>query len=277
MVAAVAFPLVLNWTDYVKTRMQTLPASGSTALPFDGGFAETASRIMKEEGVVRLWGTGMPAAVMREVLVVGTRVGAYPAVRDAIAQFESFSMVEGPDLRQAGHGQRGDTGLKSKLAAGLLLGAVSGVLAGPCDLVRIRIQAEAGLVDSSGVLTTGLHAGLPRRLKHTPHAFAAVWSESGVRAGLLRGAGANIVHSCCITVGTVPVYEHTKHLAKTKLGWVDGLRLHAFGGIVAGLVGTTVVRLRLSPITSIHMSLSKRHAHPLITRAPRQEMQAQNS
>eukprot|EP01043_Picozoa_sp_COSAG02_P011644 COSAG02_NODE_432_length_22440_cov_53.821315_15_plen_267_part_00 len=247
MVAAVVFPLVLNWTDVVKTRMQTPAAvgGGSTARAYSGGFKGTASRIVKEEGVLRLWGTGMGAAVMREMLVVGTRVGSYPAVRDAIAQLGVFSAAVGSgDLaRAAGRAQpRSDAGLGCKLAAGLVLGAVSGLLAGPCDLVRIRIQAEAGLVNASGFLTTGLRAGLPSRLQHTPQAFVFVWSEAGLRAGLLRGASANVLHSCCITAGTVPVYEHTKYLAKTTLGWVDGLQLHAFAGLVAGLVGTTVVR-----------------------------------
>ena len=67
MVAAVAFPLALNWTDFIKTRMQSPPAAGSTARAYSGGFADTARRTVKEEGVWRLWGTGMPAAVMREV------------------------------------------------------------------------------------------------------------------------------------------------------------------------------------------------------------------
>lgn len=233
MAAATVFPCALNWTDVIKTRMQTPPASKSCAVAYSGAFGDTARRIMAEEGLLRLWGTGMPASLMREVLVVGTRVGAYPAVRDAIAQI-------GASPGEATG--RGEAGLGSKLAAGLLLGAVSGLMAGPCDVVRIRMQAEAGLSDASGTLTTGLRAGLQRRLHNTPQAFAAVFGEAGIRRGLLRGASANILHSCCITVGTVPVYEHTKYLAKTRLGWSDGMQLHATAGLVAGLVGTTVVR-----------------------------------
>ena len=101
------------------------------------------------------------------------------------------------------------------------------------------MQAEAGLVDVSGTLTTGLRAGLPRRLHSTSHAFAVVLVE-GAGTGLLRGVRANMLHSCCITVGTVPVYEHTKYLAKSQLGWSDGLHLHLCAGAAAGLVGTTV-------------------------------------
>ena len=209
MAAATVFPLGLNWTDVIKTRMQSPVAEGSSASAYSGGFGLTARRILAEEGPGRLWGTAMPAALMREVLVVGTRVGAYPAVRDAISQRTA------PAAR--GGERRGEAGLGSKLAAGLVLGGVSGLIAGPCDLVRIRMQAEAGLCDASGTLTTGLRAGLPRRLHHTPQAFGAVFGEAGMRAGLLRGATANIMHSCCITMGTVPVYEHAKWLAKTHL------------------------------------------------------------
>jgi hypothetical protein len=223
MAAAAVFPLALNWTDVIKTRMQAPPPPAGSAGIAYAGFGASARRIAAEEGLWRLWGTALSASLLREVLVVGTRVGAYPAVRDALS-----------------HGGGGDASLWSKLGAGVVLGVLSGLLASPCDAVRIRLQAEAGLSDSSGKLLTGLRAGLPRRLHSTPHAFRVVLGEALGSGGLVRGARANVLHSVAITVGTVPVYEHSKHLAKRHLGCQEGLQLHLLAGFSAGLVGTTV-------------------------------------
>ena len=56
------------------------------------------------------------------------------------------------------------------------------------------MHAEAGLVDASGTVMTGLRAGLSRRLHNMLHAFAIVLVE-GAGTGLLRGVRANVLHS----------------------------------------------------------------------------------
>lgn len=225
MVAATAVPLALNWTDVIKTRMQEVPVQGCTAAPYNGGFSGTARRILAEEGVLALWSTGMLASLGRECTVVGTRIGAYPAVRDGM----SF-------LAQGKAG--GDAGLGSKFSAGVVLGALSGLLASPFDLVRIRVQAEAGLADAAGTLTTGLRSGQPQRIWSSVGGFRLVLQDG--LWSLFRGSGVNVVRSICMTVGTVPVYEHTKHLAKSHQWAEDGPQLHLAAGLVAGVVGTSV-------------------------------------
>lgn len=168
MVAATACPLVLNWTDVIKTRMQSPPAHNCTVAPYSHGFSATGLRILREEGALQLWGTAMPASLLREVIVIGTRIGAYPAVRNGLSMASSAGGVRG-----------GDSGVGSKVAAGVVLGVTSGALASPCDVVRIRLQAEAGCLDASGprLLATGLRAGLPRELRHTAHAFVVLLAE----------------------------------------------------------------------------------------------------
>jgi hypothetical protein len=128
----------------IKTRMQTPPAAGSTARAYAGGFGDSARRIAAEEGLLRLLGTGLPAALLREVLVVGTRVGAYPAVRDAISQLASGGSGT------ARSGARGEAGVGSKLGAGLLLGAVSGLLVGPALDVTVTLTPPCTFVFISG-------------------------------------------------------------------------------------------------------------------------------
>mmetsp|Transcript_20332 Transcript_20332/g.48238 ORF Transcript_20332/g.48238 Transcript_20332/m.48238 type:complete len:308 (-) Transcript_20332:98-1021(-) len=224
MVAATAVPVTLNWTDVIKTRMQGAAAPGCVAEPYGGGFAKTAQRILAEEGAFALWSTGMLASLGRECIAVGTRIGAYPTVRDSLSL-----IAQG----QSG----GDAGIGSKFSAGVVLGALSGLLATPFDLVRIRVQAEAGSA-KDGLLTSGLRCGLPQRITGSVTGLRVVLAD-GLPC-LFRGSGVNVVRSICMTVGTVPVYEHTKHVAKSSFGLADGPWLHLGAGLVAGVVGTTV-------------------------------------
>jgi len=226
MTASTACPLCLNWTDFIKTRMQGVQVPGSVVPPYNGGFRATAQRMLAEEGLLAVWGTALPASLLRESLAIGTRIGAYPLVRDAISLVNSGA---------AG----GDSGVGSKFTAGVVLGAVSGLLASPCDLVRIRMQASAGSVDAHGILTTGLCAGQPQEFRSTFHAVFTLASQRGISA-FFQGIGVNVVRSTCMTVGTVPVYEHTKHIAKSRFEFEDSPTLHFGAGIVTGLVGTTV-------------------------------------
>lgn len=224
--ASSACPICLNWTDLVKTRMQGVPAQGSTTVPYTGGFSAVAKRILTEEGIFFLWGTALPASLLREALAVGTRIGAYPMVRDAV------SSVSG-----GGQGAA-NTGVATKLGTGAVLGVVSGIFTTPCDLVRIRFQYESGKVNAqTNELLTGFRAGLQRQMYSSPGGFLVV-ARGGVM-NLFHGVGVNVVRSVCTTMSTMPVYDQTKHLAKTYGGAQDGPMLHFAAGVVCGLTGTT--------------------------------------
>ena len=226
VVASASIPLATNGFDHVKTRMQARPLAGASHLAYTGGMAATARRMLAEEGTVCLWSTGMTVSVMREASTQYFRFGAYPLIRDLIS-------------RAFGGGGAADSAVGVKMAAGLLGGAASGLAASPFDLVRIRLQAEAGRLSADGrTLESGLRAGSAHRLTSTWRAFSLVAAD-GVGV-LWRGAGVNVLRAALMNLGTVPVYEHTKHLARTRLGASDTPSLHLAAGIVAGLVGTTV-------------------------------------
>jgi len=225
-VASTVCPVCLNWTDLVKTRMQGVPANRSTTLPYSGGFSAVARRILAEEGILFLWCTALPVSLMRESLAVGCRVGAYPMVRDA------FSVISG-----GGEGAA-KTALVTKFGTGAVLGAISGVLTTPCDLVRIRFQYESGKVNAlTNELLTGFRAGLQKQLYSSPGSFLFV--ARGGAMNLFHGVGVNVFRSVCTTISTMPVYDQTKHLAKTCCDAHDGPMLHFGAGVVCGLSGTT--------------------------------------
>ena len=234
-----SIPLATNFLDHIKTRIQSRPAVGSTSQAYSPHLLIAARRLLREEGVLSLYLTGMSASITREAATQVFRLGGYPFLRDILS-------------RTLGGDGGGEAAVTAKLAAGLLGGAASGVAASPFDLARIRLQAEAGrYCEATGLLQTGLRAGLPPRATSMVGTLVLAVREGGGAAALSHGMSVNALRAATINVATVPVYEHTKHLAKKHLGVADTPSLHLGSGIVAGLVGTTaaapvdVVRTRL--------------------------------
>ena len=226
--ASSSIPISTNFLDHVKVRMQTRVALGGTSAAYSPKLLVSSQRLLGEEGAIAFYATGLPASVLREAATQVFRFGSYPLARDLIST-------------AAGGGSGGDSAVGAKLAAGLIGGAASGVAASPFDLMRIRAQAEGGRVGADGrTLETGLRAGLPARARGFGSTLSLLLHEGGGVTSLWRGAGVNALRAACLNAGTVPVYEHTKHLAKRHLGVRDSPPLHLSAGLVAGLVGTTV-------------------------------------
>lgn len=208
--------------------MQSQPAAGSTSIAYSSNVVTAARRLLAEEGFRKLWMTGMPASMLREGATQIFRLGSYPLVRDIIS-------------RGMGGDAGGEASVGAKLSAGLLGGAASGVAASPFDLARIRLQSEAGRLSADGSrLVSGLRTDLPPRPTSTAGTLAVIVREGAGYGALWRGAGVNALRAAILNAGTVPVYEHTKHLAKRHLGAADAPSLHLAAGFSAGLVGTTV-------------------------------------
>ena len=227
LVASSSIPLATNWADHVRTRMQGTRAAGSTCAPYSG-LLPTTQRIVAEEGVLALCTTGIAASLARESVTQLFRTGLYMHARDALSV-------------AAGGSGGAESSVAVKFATGLCLGAASALFASPLDLVRVRLQTEAGRRSADGrLLETGLRAGLPPRL--TGGLADVVRDEVTARGvgTLWRGVGINVVRGALIHTGTLPVYEHTKFVARTSLGATDSPSLHVAAGLVAGLVGTTI-------------------------------------
>ncbi|KAJ3281247.1 hypothetical protein HDU76_008969, partial [Blyttiomyces sp. JEL0837] len=79
------------------------------------------------------------------------------------------------------HHEVGSEPLLFKIAAGVTSGCLGSALANPTDLVKIRLQAEAGRVGPDGIYQSGLHKGLQPTYKNTFHAFYKIIKLEGFK------------------------------------------------------------------------------------------------
>ncbi|CAE7819915.1 Ucp2 [Symbiodinium sp. CCMP2592] len=180
------------------------------------GFRQSAVRIFREEGVLGLWLPGLVATWMRAFTQTGLRLGLYPSIKRL--------------YQRAGLGN--DT-LAVKICSGATTGSFGAALANPIDLVRVRLQGEAGLL-RNGVYTTGLHAGHGPRHAHTVRAFVDIFQQEGL-GGLWRGVSANVARASLLSSAQLTTYDQCKQVA-VRAGWVDGPRLHLCSSCLSGFV-----------------------------------------
>ncbi|CAE7618791.1 Ucp2 [Symbiodinium sp. CCMP2456] len=112
-------------------------------------------------------------------------------------------------------------------------GSLGAALANPIDLVRVRLQGEAGLL-RNGVYATGLHAGHGPRHAHTLRAFVDIFQLEGL-GGLWRGVSANVARASLLSSAQLTTYDQCKQVA-VRAGWLDGPRLHLCSSCLSGFV-----------------------------------------
>ena len=234
---------ILNPMDVVKVRLQTQHAVATTPVHIANSynhirashpgqshtkstkmylnFRHALSRIIAEEGLVGLWTPGLAASVVRELTYSSLRLGLYPLIKALIAT---------PD--------QADIGFARKFAISLTTGAVGSCLCNPTDVVKIRLQAEAGRV-ANGVYVSGLYAGQEPHYSSTLDCFRKVLRHEGW-SGLYRGWQATTARAALLTAGQLSSYDHTKFLLKKHKMVEEGTKLHIIGSLVAGVAATTL-------------------------------------
>merc|ERR1719382_2409350 len=95
-----------------------------------------------------------------------------------------------------------------KLVAGWCTGMVGAIAGNPTDLIKVRLQAESGVVEG-GVYTTGLYKGSTPSYQSASDAFLHILRNEGIQ-GLLRGCTANIARAALVTSGQMASYDETK-------------------------------------------------------------------
>lgn len=227
---------IFNPLECVKVRMQISSGGGGSVGQQQQyrSLGQTLRRILAEEGLWLLWTPGLPATWLRGLTYTGFRVGMYPSIKAALP------------LRTDGGDGSGSSGLLGKVVAGATSGVIGAVLFTPTDVVRIRLQGDAGALGADGVLRTGLRAGRRPRYRSTAHAFGAIAREEGVLRGLWRGVSSNIARASLLSGGQLATYDQLKETLRRPtaeggvLGAADGPALHLGCSFVSALVAQTV-------------------------------------
>ena len=248
--SAAAMPFALEWLaasigctiadgtfnalEVLKVKLQLQPAGEAAIYP--GGVLASLRQIVAEDGLVRgLLEPGLLATTLRSFTYVGFRIGAYPSVRAALAP----------------EGGGADPPLSVKIAAGCVTGGVGSALFCPIDVVRVRLQADAGTVGPGGALVSGLRRGRPPRYATTLGAFGAIARDEGVGPGLYRGAHVTIARASVLSGAQLASYDSLKRAGARALGLEEGPALHLACSLASGLIAQTAIQ----PIDTVRSCL----------------------
>lgn len=210
-----------NPLDCLKQRWQVEPpASGAGLLSF-------SKKIIDTEGLIGgLWRPGLLSNMCACTISVGTRLGLYPMLRDALRPPDS-SRQSSPLMM---------------MASGLAGGALGYIMSAPFFAASRIAQAEVGLVGADGVYTTGALAGqkptVPSNLGlatlghlHATKGFLGLW----------RGSEVLVARGALMSATQLTTYDWTKRRLKADFGAVDGPALHIGSSFAASLTLTTAI------------------------------------
>lgn len=166
---------MLNGLETTKVKMQLHNQSS----PVYHNLTTTGvmKQIIQEEGIVNgLLKPSLSASLTRSMFYGAYRVGLYSTARDYLA-----SNGESPQLSH-------------RIFSGMFTGGLGAMLTCPLDVIRTRMQADAGLV-KRGVYQTGLRKGFAVRYGSLWSTFVAILQKEGMKNGLYRGASVTIARA----------------------------------------------------------------------------------
>ncbi|KAJ3088826.1 hypothetical protein HK102_007842, partial [Quaeritorhiza haematococci] len=219
---------VLNVFDVIKVRQQLESVSkGPLSSRQYASFRGTAAAIWFEEGLRGLYMPGMAATILRELTYSSLRFGLYVPIKNMMARITS---IEHPE-----------SSLFIKFSSGMMTGVVGSCVANPTDLVKIRLQGEAGRIGADGLYATGLRAGHKPSYRNTFHAFVDTASKEGVRGT----PGPFTLRPLSFTpsfLSSVRFHFYTKVsiAAFKQQHYGEGISLHVAASVIAGLCATTL-------------------------------------
>eukprot|EP00040_Diaphanoeca_grandis_P013618 m.68877 g.68877 ORF g.68877 m.68877 type:complete len:306 (-) comp24012_c0_seq2:196-1113(-) len=187
--------------DTVKVRMQLQGELGATQRYKNG--VDAFRRIGAEEGIAGLW-KGLAPALLRQSLYGTFRYGSYEPIKKSIGVDAS-----------------GNCSIWKKVWAACIAGTVGSFIAVPCDLVKVRMQADM----------TG------KRYSSTFSAFRDVFRSEGV-VGMWRGASPTCSRAAVGAMTELPVYDEIKTQLIERDIVQEGLKLHLIAALSAGLFST---------------------------------------
>ena len=213
---AMASGAVTHPIDLVKVRMQltgaladnTAAASGtSTSVARAPGMVSTFARVVRAEGMFGLY-KGLTASLMRQASFIGTKFGAYDALKLA--------------LRDADADEREKLPLWKMTLCGIGAGAIGAAVGNPADLAMVRMQADGRLP-----------VELRRNYRNGADALFRVAREEGAFA-LWRGCGPTVNRAMIVTASQMAVYDQSKHYILEHTSLSDGLVTQTGAAFSAG-------------------------------------------
>jgi len=187
--------------DTVKVRLQLTGELGAKRLY--SGPVDAFATIARTEGAAGLF-KGLAPALIRQSLYGTFRYGAYDQIKNEL-----------------GVNAAGVTPIWKKVAAAGLAGTIGSFIAVPCDLVKIRMQADA--------------AGT--RYRSTAAAFMDILRTEGL-AGMWRGAYPTCARAAVGAMTELPVYDEIKRVAMENKIVQPGIQTHLFSALCAGFFST---------------------------------------
>lgn len=267
---------LLNGFETTKVKLQLHSSSHRQLQPqqqlaravyHDATMVGVMRQIAKEEGIVRgLVMPGLSASLTRSMLYGAYRVGLYPTVRDSVGTFM------GNDKNSSSASL-----IQQRILSGMVTGGLGSMVSCPLDVVRTRMQADAGLILTKATSCTnpaihplyygtGLRQGQPVRYTGMWSALVTIWREEGLAQGLYRGASVTIARACLLNGVQLASYDTMKHYA---LNWgqahadssgsgklyQEGPLLHISCAFISGVLAQSVIM----PIDTVksHMMLGK--------------------
>lgn len=209
------------------------------------------TQIAREEGIVRgLLTPGLSASITRSLLYGAYRVGLYPTVRDTVGRYSNNKQTDHYSL------------IRQRILSGMVTGGLGSMVSCPLDVVRTRMQADAGLIAGTHY-ATGLRQGQPVRYTGMVSAITTIWREEGLFQGLYRGASVTIARACCLNGAQLASYDTMKQYALARgkdehdnsVLFREGPQLHVVCAFWSGVLAQTVIM----PIDTLksHMMLGK--------------------
>lgn len=190
--------------DMVKVRLQ-LAQSGVIGERYSG-VMDCVRTVLRQEGVGGFF-KGLSPALLRSCTYGSARIGLYEPFKQAIA----------------GDAPASSLSIGAKMFAGIGSGAVASFVFNPCDMIKVRMQA-----DRDG-----------KRYRNIFQAFRSIAQQEGV-VGMYTGASATVGRAAVCAMVELVTYDEAKSSIMSRSWWpfADSLPTHLAAAMVAGLFST---------------------------------------
>ena len=219
----------LNCLEVAKVKLQLQDVKRPLYSPASLG--QCFKVTLADDGLYRgLLEPGLGATVLRSMTYASFRVGMYSTIRDNVTILNSGGVAP--------------PSLADRMLAGALSGSFATALFAPVDVVRLRMQGDAGAVcPKTGLLLTGLRKGLPPRHTSTLAAFGELYRKEGIRRGLYGGASAAMLRAAVLSSAQLASYETLKRTACEVFSLSEEPTvLHLSCALLSGLIAQTFVQ-----------------------------------